>query len=170
MKFKLLLAVVVSTTLLATSGASAFITAPAPGTWVSLTQCLTAGSITRSSAQTTYLRIGWGSITEAQAYNFLAAQSGTMTVTGNNSVVTTQWPTGSDQFWTVPTLISAPGNKANGGRPLWFTAAYLPVGGAPGTYTISLTTPLAKNAYDGVSVIRRGSSWFTVSNCTLILT
>jgi hypothetical protein len=161
--------VVMGLALFAAGSASAFVTAPAPGTWQSLTRCLTTGSVSVSSGQ--YLRIGWGSITEAQSYDFLAAQSGSLTIS-NTSGVAAQWawPTGDTSFWTQPALVSAPGNQINGGRPIWFTGAFFQVNLAPGSYTISMTTSISRAVYDGSDVYKKGSSWFSVSGCTLTVT
>jgi len=169
MKFRLTLLAMVSAALLAANGAAAFVDPPAPGTWKSLTQCLTNGAMTQSSGQ--YLRFAWGSLTEAQAYNFLDAQSWTMTLTGpgpGGNTATYGQNTGDTSAFTVPTRITQP--NQNGGKPFWLTALFFPINMPTGTYTLSLTTSLAKTSFDGTTVYQAGTSWFTVSGCTLIVT
>ena len=166
MKFKLLLLALVSAALVATNAASAFVTNPGPGTWRSLTTCLNGGTITLTSGQ--YLRIGWGTITETQSYNFLDAQSGTVSITGTNGSQSWTWGVGDTTNWTVPALVSAPGNQLNGGKPIWFTGAFLQVTLPPGSYTISANLAINKTVQDGGGSVKQGS-WFTTSACSLVV-
>ena len=115
-----------------------------------------------------YLRIGWGTITEAQSYNFLAAQSGTLSITGPNGSQSWTWAAGNTANWTVPALVSAPGNQLNGGKPIWFTGAFFQVNLAPGSYTISANLAINKTVQDGGGAIKAGS-WFTTSACSLVV-
>ncbi len=162
MKFKLVLLAVVSAALLATGAASAYITAPPPGTWVSLTRCFTTGSITLSQGQ--YLRAGWGTVSEQQSLDFLAAQNFTLTVSGTNGT-TYSWSTGNTDSWTVPTKI------AIGGKPLWQTTAFIQVNLPVGTYSLSTAgTSVNRAVFDGEAVTKKGENWFAIPSCTLTVT
>jgi hypothetical protein len=163
MKFKLVLLAVVSVALLATSSASAYITAPPPGTWKSLTQCITQGSITLSQGQ--YLRVGWGTVSQQQSLDFLDAQNLTLTASGTNGTYAFGWGTGNATLWTQPTQIAV------SGKPIWQTTGFVQVNIPTGTYSLSTAgTSVNRAVFDGSDVTKKGQNWFAIPSCTLTVT
>ena len=172
MRFKLVLLGVISTALLVTSTAFAYITAPPQGDWVSLTRCFNSGSVTVQQGD--YLRAGWGTISEQQSLDFLAAQSFSLTATDTSTEPDTvhtlaSWGTGDTTYFTQPTLTNAP-NDFNQNRPFYFTGAFIQVNLAPKTYTLTSTSSLSRAVFDGVTVYKKGTNWFTIPTCTLTVT
>jgi hypothetical protein len=161
--------------LVGASTASAFIPNPqAPGNWGTLTGCISgAGQVVVPNNgvfnTNDYLRLGWGTSTEAQSYNFLAAQSGTVSITGANGSQSWTWGVGDTDDWTIPALMSAPGNTVNGGKPLWITFTFLQVTLPPGTYTVSANFAVNQTVQDGSKQPIRPGSWFSTSSCTLTI-
>jgi hypothetical protein len=159
--------------LVGASTASAFIANPqAPGNWGTLTGCLSSGQVVVATGDQTfnsgdYLRLGWGTNTQAQSSNFLAAQSGTLSITGANGSQSWTWGVGDTDDWTTPVLMSAPGNTVNGGKPLWVTFTFLQVTLPPGTYTVSANFAVDRTVQDGSKQPIRPGSWFSTSGCTL---
>jgi hypothetical protein len=155
--------------LLVAGTAAAYTTAPAAGTWVSLTRCFTQGSVTVQQGQ--YLRAAWGTVSQQQSLDFLAAQNLTLTVTsGASTVAAYVYPTGDTTVWTQPTLVDQP-NTLNGNKPISVTAAFFQVNIAPGTYSLSTAgTSVNRAVFDGQSVVKKGQNWFPISGCTLIVT
>ena len=161
--------------LVAAGTAGAFIANPqAPGNWGTLTSCLTVGEVRVAAGDGQfnsgdYLRLGWGTNTEAQSYSFLAAQSGTLSITGDNGTQSWTWGVGDTTNWTTPALMSAPGNTVNGGKPLWVTFTVLRVTLPPGSYTVSANFAVDKTVQDGSKQPTLAGSWFSTSSCTLTI-
>jgi hypothetical protein len=162
--------------LVGASTASATIPNPqAPGNWGTLTSCTPSGGqvVVAAGDQTfntgDYLRLGWGTSTQAQSYNFLAAQRGTLSITGTNGTQSWTWAFGDTSNWTAPALLRAPGNTLNGGGPLWQTFTFLQVTLPAGTYTVSANFEVNKTLQDGSQQPVRPGSWFSTSSCTLTI-
>jgi hypothetical protein len=156
--------------LLAVGAASAYITPPAAS--VSATQCF-VGSHSVTVASGGYLRFGWGTISNQQALDFLAAQNFTLTATGTNSppkfttgtFTLASWGTGNTDSWTEPRQVSV------GGRPIYQTTAFVQVNLAPGDYTLSTAgTSVSRAVFDGEAVTKKGENWYPITGCLLIVT
>jgi hypothetical protein len=176
MKFKLVLPALVSLALLATSTASAYIAA-VPGTSTSLTQCF-VGSHSVTIVQGGYLRFGWGTVSQQQSLDFLAAQNFTLKATGTNTApkfttgefTVASWATGNTDNWTAPVLVTEQ-NTVNGNKPFYRTNAYIQVNLAPGDYTLStLGTSVNRAVFDGQFVTKKNENWYPITGCTLIVT
>ena len=176
MKFRLALLALVSLALLAASTASAYITSP-PATATSLTQCF-VGSHSVTIASGGWLRFGWGTVSNQQSLDFLAAQNFTLKATGTNTApkftppnetTVASWGTGNTDNWTAPTQVTD--GVANGGKPFYRTTAYIQVNLAPGDYTLSTAgTSVNRAVFDGEFVTKKNENWYQISGCTLIVT
>lgn len=173
MRRYLVVACAIVTVLVGASSASAFIANPqAPGNWGTLTGCISAGQVTTPQGQGPfntgdYLRLGWGTNTEAQSNKFLEAQSATLSISGANGSQSWTWGVGDTTHWTVPALQPAPGNTVNGGKPLWLTFTFLQVTLPAGTYTVSANFALDRVVQDGSKQPINPGSWFSTSSCML---
>ena len=166
----LLASLVAIVALVAVGAASAYITPPA--TSVSATQCF-VGSHSVTVASGGYLRFGWGTISNQQAFDFQAAQNFTLTATGTNSppkftqgtFTLASWGTGNTDSWTLPSQMP------NNGKPIYVTNAYVQVNLAPGDYTLSTAgTSVNRAVFDGENVTKKNENWYPITGCLLIVT
>ena len=68
-------------------------------------------------------------------------------------------------------MILASGGVPNNGKPLYTTNAFVQVNLAPGTYTLSTAgTTVNRAVFDGENVTKKGSNWYDITGCTLIIT
>jgi hypothetical protein len=152
--------------LVAVGAASAYITPPASS--VSATQCFNTGSVTVASGG--YLKFGWGTISNQQALDFQAAQNFTLTATGTNG---TPANTTTLASWTTANTdsMTAPSQVPNNGKPVYVTNAFVQVNLAPGNYTLSTAgTSVNRAVFDGENVTKKGSNWYDITGCLLIVT
>ena len=112
-------------------------------------------------------------MSQQQSLDFLATQNFSLTATGTGTTTGTYslgWGTGNTDSWTAPALTSAP-NDFNQNRPFWLTAAFIQVNLPTGTYSLSTAgTSINRAVFDGVTVYKKGTNWFSIPACTLTVT
>jgi hypothetical protein len=181
---KLLVCIAATACLVGVGTAAAYITPPAPPNY-SLTLCYQGRTIGSNDApsnptihagDTVRLRIGWGTLTEAQSLNFLDAQNGLPGITIHQGsptgpvVSTATWQTGDASGWTAPTEVTNPGT--NGGKPFWLTNTFRTMGSfSAGNYYVDADLKITKTLFDGTTTYpaseKKPASWISISGCPM---